>query len=196
MLAWMRRINWPVSAVIALGLVVGLFGLCCPLAFADEGGTEPLAGGENQLQPRLYFILDDSAAGGWGHAAIIICDGTGYFYYSYGPTDKYGPTGLITATFSDWASALAYAKSGDPVNKYTYEAHWDVSVSQAHGAMAVAASYAGTQYQLLVHNCWSMVYDAIHSAVGDLRIQDRGASPNVNYNYNKNPPFADGASKL
>ena len=161
---------------------------------ADEGGTEPLASGENQLRPCLYFILDDSAAAGWGHAALIVCDGTGYFYYSYGPTWKgYGPTGLITATFPDWASALAYAKSGDPVNKYTYEAHWNVTASQALGAKAKAAAYANTTYDLMTHNCWNMVYDAISSAVPG-KIVNRGPSSNINYKYNK--WLANGYSEL
>lgn len=188
------RIRWHSVAFIAIGLVAGLFALFCPLAVANEGEVEPLAGGENQRQARLYFILDDSAAARLGHAAIIIFDGTTYFYYSYGPTDKYGPTGLITATFSDWASALAYAKSGDPVNKYTYEEHWNVTPTKARIAKNVAAAYAGTTYHFTTHNCWNMVFDAIRSAVGDSRIINWGSTPG--YNYDKNKWLADGNSKL
>jgi hypothetical protein len=191
-----RRIRWPVSACIALGLLAGLLIFCCSSAMADEGGTEPLASGENQPQPCLYFIIDDTASWGAGHAAIIICDGTNYYYYSYGPTPKYGPTGLITNTFSDWASAKTYAKSGDdpPANNtYTREEHWYVTKQEAVRAKAKAESYANTPYHATTHNCWNMVFDAISRAV-PLKIMDYGPLPKVNFERNKG--LADGHSDL
>jgi hypothetical protein len=57
-------------------------------------------GGEPEKNPCIYFILDENAAMGFGHAAAIICDGKRCFYYSYGPVPKYGPTGLLTASFA------------------------------------------------------------------------------------------------
>jgi hypothetical protein len=159
---------------------------------ADEGATQPVEKLEARPPACIYFILDHKAAAGFGHAATIICDGTGYFYYSYGPVPKYGATGLLTGSFPTLSAALAYAKSGDAINKYTYEEHWYITEAEAARARAAAAAYAGTEYHPTTHSCWSMVYAALHAA-GTNAI-DWSVAPNINFD--KNRPLADGSSKL
>jgi hypothetical protein len=193
MLEEKKRICWPVVVLLALGILVGLFSLFyVPTAVAAEGEGEPVVNGEPTLQPGCWFINDPEAAWKAGHAAVIICDGTGYYYYSYGPSPKYGPKGLITAIFPSLQAAFAYAKAGppngDPINTYTRYLHWACNAPQATAARTTAQSYSGTPYDLTDHNCWNMVYEAIHAAVGG-RIYNWGPVPN--WNYLRNLSWAD-----
>lgn len=107
--------------------------------------------------------------------AVIIPNGNGCTYYSYAADGA-----VATMNYNNITDALAAAKAAG----YTREQHWNnITAAEATAARDVAASFNGTTYNLSLHNCWNMVFEAIDAA--NTNIQNFGGGPNVNFNKNK-----------
>ena len=146
----------------------------------------------------IYHIIQPLGAFGAGHSAAIIGNSTtGYDYYSYGGYDA-GTTNkqVCTRHFTDLASAKAWASANTGAAGYAagYKAgeYWKTDSTQDAAARAAAMAYNNTDYNVVNHNCWNMVYSAL-SAAGTTAM-NYGSDPNLNYEKNKSQ--ADGNGPL
>lgn len=123
---------------------------------------------------RIYHILDAKAVGGDGHSAVIIPNGSGCTYFSYSADRQ-----VTTMNYNNIDDALMMAKAAS----YTHYQFWNgIDASEATAARNAASAFNGTPYDTLSHNCWYMVYEALHAA--NTNAEEGNAVPNMNYTRN------------
>lgn len=155
---------------------------------SSSSGAREIEDGDPNATPAIptdiYHINVKNGALGQGHAAVIIPNIVGCTYYSYG-----GNGMMVTVkNYKNITDALAKAKAAG----YTREEHWACNAAQAGAARAAAMSFMNTEYKLLSHNCWHMVFAALQAA-GTNAI-NVSCKPNVSFI--KNKPLAAGSSTL
>lgn len=166
---------------------------------ADDTAGQPLAKQENTPQPYVWFLCKKTPVppeeGKKGHAAILVFNGTECYYYSYGPA-KFGfpkDDNMFVKIFGSVAEAKAYLTggprdAGDVLSNYQLFIRWKITAKRATEILKVPPKWMGTHWDVLLHNCWHMVFKSIHPTLGDGCIQSMPfwPVPEDNYYYNEN----------
>ena len=120
-------------------------------------------------------------------------DGKKCCYYSYGPESLGFPNNNMYArVFDTVAEAKAYITGnqkdidgGDVLSDYQTFIGWEITAEQAEEIKNIPPTWAGTHWDVLLHNCWHMVFASISPVLGASHIQSIfPPSPEANYNQN------------
>ncbi len=131
----------------------------------------------------VYYLLDDKAVLGFGHAALLVGDEDGWDYYSFGPHSVNTPqkNNLVHRHFDSFAAA----RDSHELRRYTKQMRW--TTNDAHRTHAIRQriekEWDNSHYNLMERNCFHMVADGVKA--GSFEIDTRHVAPNSAYKANE-----------
>jgi hypothetical protein len=143
--------------------------LCGLLAFADMGYGQVGAVGPSTAaeMPGLtgYFLLDEEAVMGFGHAALLIgSDAAGWDYYSFAPhASRDGkPNNLEHRQFA----TLSEAQASPALARYHKYLRWATVDTDAAARVQerIDSHWVSANYDPLRRNCFHLVADVLSAA--------------------------------
>ena len=176
-----------VSSLTAVALIA-------PAAFpvvAHDDTTTETSHKENRNRSAVYFLLDEKAVAGFGHAALLVGDESGWDYYSFGPHSTKNPreNNLVHEHFE----TLADACSSKDLRRYTKQLCWTARDARKMDAVRqrILKDWDNSSYNLLTRNCFHMVADAV--SAGSFDIDKHHAAPVSAFKANETKARGHGA---
>jgi hypothetical protein len=176
------------STLTVLALIV-------PGATLTWAGDDVLVARRTERQlgsaPTVFYLLDEKAVLGFGHAALLVGDDSGWDYFSFGPHSVKEPmkNNLVHRHFDSLTAACA----SDELKRYNKELAWTTNDSSHTQAIRdrVLKEWDNSHYNVLTRNCFHMVADAIHA--GSFDIDAKHAAPVSAYKANETKAPIHGA---
>jgi hypothetical protein len=139
--------------------------LCGLLTASGYAGEAAPARSAATTELTGYFLLDEQAVAGFGHAVLLIgSDAEGWDYYSFAPHPRTNghPDNLEHRHFS----SLPEAREASALTRYHKYLSWTTSDAEAASRVRtrIESRWAGAAYDPLRHNCFHMVADVLTSA--------------------------------
>jgi hypothetical protein len=116
----------------------------------------------------VYYLLDEKAVLGFGHAALLVGDDDGWDYYSFGPHSAKQPLkdNLVHRHFDSFKDA----RDSKELLRYTKQMRW--TTNDAHRTEAVRRrimkEWDNSHYNLVDRNCFHMVADGVKAGSFDI----------------------------
>jgi hypothetical protein len=131
----------------------------------------------------VIFLLDEKAVYGFGHAAVLVGDKSGWDYYSFGPHSKKEviKNNLVHQHFDSFPAACASKE----LRRYQKYLSW-TTADQRRTELArqhVLKVWDKSSYKFVQRNCLHMVADAVKA--GSFTIDITDSFPVTAYEKNK-----------
>jgi hypothetical protein len=171
--------------------VLTLMAAALPVMADPTPNPEPEKAKVGDDGPAVYLLVDDRAVLGFGHAALLVGDGNGWDYYSFGPNASDNPQkdNLIHLHFKSFSDA----RSSKDLARYDEELCWNASDEHRTEAVRVRVlkAWDKSNYNAISRNCFQMAADGLKA--GSFDIDGNFVAPVSAYKANEGKATSHGA---